>query len=225
VTYTFGRICVDAGARRVSRAGRPVHLTRKALDLLLLLLDHRPNAVPKEQIHTHVWPDTFVSEASLQSLVREIRRALEDPAAGPSWILTVHGIGYRFDGNAVAVGDPAQPPPTAQRPVAWLLGDTRRVALLAGENVIGRGDGVLEIDAPTISRHHARITIGSRTIIDDLGSKNGTWVDDQRVTAPIGLADGASVRLGSVALTFRLARKPRPTESARKPAGARGKKI
>lgn len=219
MTYTFGHICVDAGARRVSRAGRPVHLTRKALDLLLLLLEHRPNAVPKEQIHDHVWPDTFVSESSVQSLVREIRRSIDDAAAGASWILTVHGIGYRFDGDAVTSGSPV-PEAASERPAAWLLGGPARVALVSGENVVGRGDAVVEIEAPTISRHHARITIGTPATIEDLGSKNGTWLNDQRVTASTVLADGATVRLGSVTLTFRLAPKPRPTESVREPGRA-----
>jgi DNA-binding winged helix-turn-helix (wHTH) protein len=216
VTYTFGRVCVDAGARRVSKAGRPVHLTRKALDLLLLLLEHRPDAVPKEHIHDRVWPDTFVSESSVQSLVREIRRTIDDAAAGASWIRTVHGIGYRFDGDAVTSGSPVSPP-ASERPAAWLLGGPARVGLVSGENVLGRGDGVVEIEAATISRHHARITIGAHATIEDLGSKNGTWLNDQRVTAATVLADGATVRLGSVTLTFRMARKPRPTESVREP--------
>jgi DNA-binding winged helix-turn-helix (wHTH) protein len=219
VTYTFGHICVDAGARCVSRAERPVLLARKALDLLLLLLEHRPNVVSKEQIHDQVWPDTFVSEASVQSLVRAIRRAIDDASAGASWIVTVHGVGYRFGGDAVT-SDASMPPPMVERPAAWLVGGPARIALAPGENVLGRGDGVVEIDAPTISRHHARITIGTQTTLEDLGSKNGTWLDDRRVTAPTVLADGATVRLGSVAVTFRLAPKPGPTESIREPRRA-----
>ncbi len=216
MTFTFGRICVDAQARRVSRDGRPIRLTRKAFDLLLLLLEHGPDAVSKEQIHARIWPHTFVGESSLQSLVHEIRRLVDDPARGRSWIVTVHGVGYRFEGDAVtsrpAAGDPA-------RPAAWLIGGSTRLALMPGENVIGRGDGVIEIEAPTISRHHARITVAPVVTIEDLGSKNGTWVEDQRVTAAAVLVDGASVRLGSVTMAFRLGRQPEPTESVREPAG------
>ena len=215
MTFTFGRVCVDAQARRVSRDGRPVRLTRKAFDLLLLLLEHGPDAVSKEQIHARIWPHTFVGESSLQSLVHEIRRRVDDPARGASWIVTVHGVGYRFEGDAVtsrpAAGD-------AARPAAWLVAGATRLGLLPGENVIGRGEGVIEIDAPTISRHHARITVAPVVTIEDLGSKNGTWIDGQRVTASAVLADGTSVRLGSVTMAFQLGRQPEPTESVREPA-------
>ncbi len=216
MTFTFGRTCVDAQARRVARDGAPVRLTRKALDLLLLLLEHAPDAVSKERIHARIWPDTFVGESSLQSLVHEIRQALDDPAR-TSWIATVHGVGYRFDGDAVT-SRPAAADASA-RPAAWLVAGATRLARLPGVNVIGRGDDVLEIEAPTISRHHARITVGPAASIEDLGSKNGTWVDGRRLTGPAALVDGASVQLGSVTLTFRLGRQPEPTESVREPAG------
>jgi DNA-binding winged helix-turn-helix (wHTH) protein len=214
VTYTFGPICVDGDARRVTRSDSPVHLTRKAFDLLLLLLEQHPNAVSKEQIHARVWPDTFVSDGSVQSLVAEVRRAIDDRAAATSWIATVHGIGYRFDGPAVARPLPA--PAGPERAAAWLIGTSIRMPLMAGPNIVGRdGDGEAEIDAPTMSRQHARITIGDVATIEDLDSKNGTWLDDVRVIGRRGLADGDRVRLGAVTLVFRLARQPKPTEPAR----------
>ena len=77
MTYAFGSVRVDADARVISRTAGAVHLTRKGFDLLLLLLENRPNAVSKEEIYTRVWPDTFVSEASLQFLIHEIRRAID----------------------------------------------------------------------------------------------------------------------------------------------------
>jgi DNA-binding winged helix-turn-helix (wHTH) protein len=215
VTYAFGSIRVDGDARQVSRGGGPVHLTRKALDLLLLLLEHWPSAVSKEQIHAAIWPDTFVSDASVQSLVSEIRRSLDDAAASASWIGTVHGIGYRFDGHVTGTGALPATAAAVDRPVAWLLGPAIRVPLRPGANIVGRVlDGAAEIDAPTMSRQHARITIGTSVTIEDLESKNGTWVEEVRVTGPRPLDDGARVRLGAVMLTFRLAGPPRPTEPA-----------
>lgn len=50
------------------------HLTRKAFDLLVLMLETRPNAVTKDQIYARIWPDAFVTESSLHTLVREIRQ-------------------------------------------------------------------------------------------------------------------------------------------------------
>jgi DNA-binding winged helix-turn-helix (wHTH) protein len=212
VTYTFGSVRVDADIRAVFGPRGEVRLTRKAWELLLLLLERQPSAVSKAEIHARVWPDTFVSESSVQSLVHEIRRAIDD-GAPESWIRTVHGIGYRFCGPVEARQIAAAA--ASQRPAAWLVGTSTRVALYAGENIVGRGsDDVVEIDAATISRHHARIVVGEAVTIEDLASKNGTWIDEVRLGAARLLADGASVRLGSVRLTFRLATQPRATESA-----------
>jgi DNA-binding winged helix-turn-helix (wHTH) protein len=214
VKYTFGSLCVDADARTVTSTEGAVHLTRKAFDLLLLLLERRPNAVSKEQIYAHLWPDTFVAESALQTLVHEIRQAIDDRELQQSWIYTVHGIGYRFAGQVLA-SDPAPSTTQPGRPEAWLLGESIRVALHAGENILGRGlEEVIEVEAPTISRRHARIIIGDSVTLEDLESKNGTWLGDERLTAPRALADGDIVRLGSARFTFRLVRQPRSTESA-----------
>jgi DNA-binding winged helix-turn-helix (wHTH) protein len=213
VTYAFGPIHVDSQARLISSTAGPVHLTRKGFDLLLLLLENRPNAVSKEQIYARVWPDTFVAESSLQFLVHEIRHALHAGGTRPSWIRTVHGIGYSFCGD-VLVSNPTSATPGSERPAAWLLGSSIRVALRSGENIVGRGSAdVVDIDAPTISRRHARIIVGESITLEDLGSKNGTWLGDERLTTLHVLADGDVLKLGSATFTFRLARHPRPTES------------
>ena len=94
-----------------------------------------------------------------------------------------------------------------------------RLALYEGENVLGRGvEDVIEIELPTISRRHASITIGESAMLEDLGSKNGTWHNSERVIEPALLADGDEVRLGSATFTFRLARSPKSTESSEMPA-------
>ena len=77
MTYTFGRISVDGSARTIAVAREPAHLTRKAFDLLLLLLEHRGSAVSKDSIYARLWPETFVAESSLQTLVHEIRQAID----------------------------------------------------------------------------------------------------------------------------------------------------
>ena len=216
--YTFGRISVDASARTIAVPAGPVHLTRKAFDLLLLLLEHRGNAVSKDSIYERLWPDTFVAESSLQTLVHEIRQAIDDRGSGPSWIRTVHGVGYSFTGdvNAIPVVSASA---RSFRPAAWLLRESMRLPLYVGENVLGRGvEDVIEVDLPTISRRHARITIGESAMLEDLGSKNGTWLKDRRVIEPAPLADGDEVGLGSATFTFRLALSPKLTESSDMPA-------
>ena len=88
-----------------------------------------------------------------------------------------------------------------------------RLALYEGENVLGRGlDDTIEVDLPTISRRHARITIGATSTLEDLGSKNGTYLQRQRVTsAP--LSDGDEIRVGNATFTFRIEPPLAPTET------------
>ena len=212
MTYEFGAVRVDANARVISSTAGPVHLSRKAFDLLLLLLECRPDAVSKEQIYARVWPNTFIAESSLQSVVHEIRQAIDQPDTQQSWIRTIHGIGYSFCGDVLA-STQASAATGVEYPAAWLVGASLRVSLRAGENIVGRGGDVIEIEAPTISRRHARIIIGESVTLEDLGSKNGTWLGDERLTAPHALADGDVLKLGSATFTFRLAPQPKPTES------------
>jgi DNA-binding winged helix-turn-helix (wHTH) protein len=196
----FDDIWFDSDTRQVWKAGEELHLTRLAFELLTLLIDRRPNAVSKEDIHTRLWPDTFVSEATLQSLVFEIREALGDRARKPRFIRTVHGYGYAFIGSGIDQGT-SQP----RRVRGWLIGELGRVPLTDGQNVLGReGEDVIELASPTVSRRHAAISFGDTPVLEDLGSKNGTFVGDTAVTGPVHLSDGDRLRFGSVLLTFRL---------------------
>jgi pSer/pThr/pTyr-binding forkhead associated (FHA) protein len=98
----------------------------------------------------------------------------------------------------------------------WLAWELRQVPLAEGSHVIGRGtDTSIWIDAPGVSRHHARIVIrGDEATIEDLGSKNGTYVAGERVTAPRRLDDGDQIRLGSVVVRFRIPGLSGATETA-----------
>jgi len=94
----------------------------------------------------------------------------------------------------------------------WLIWNTERVQVLDGANLYGRGDvDVVELPSSTVSRRHARISFEQEPWIEDLGSKNGTFVGDQQVTTKVRLSDGDRVRLGSFLLTFRLAQPPDAT--------------
>jgi len=99
----------------------------------------------------------------------------------------------------------------------WLVWETKQVPLAEGDNLVGRGvDASVWIDAPGVSRHHARIVVrqGEATL-EDLGSKNGTYVGDSRVSIPHRLVNGDQIRVGSVVLTFRIPEPPGSTETAR----------
>lgn len=197
----FNDVRVDTGARQVFRGAEPVHLTKKAFDLLVLLIERRPEAVSKEDIHQHLWPDTFVSDASLQSLVSEVRQAVGDNGRTRAIVRTVHGVGYAFNVDV----EPDAEPVAEQRAVcAWLVGELSRIPLYAGENVLGRDDGVTMVDDATVSRRHARVVVDAGGVtIEDLDSRNGTWIDDQPLTGRAPVREGETIRLGSARFTFR----------------------
>ena len=198
----FRDVSFDAAARRVSRGGQDIKLTRKAFDLLAMLVERRPQAVSKEDIHARLWPNTYVAEITLHSLISEVRRAIGDDSNDPYFIRTVHGFGYSF----IADTEDAQAPAFPRRIRGWLISDQDRLQVFEGENLFGRGDpDVVELRSTTVSRRHARISVDDQAWIEDLGSKNGTFVGDRRVTSRIRLNDGDRVRFGSFLLTFRLA--------------------
>jgi pSer/pThr/pTyr-binding forkhead associated (FHA) protein len=103
--------------------------------------------------------------------------------------------------------------PTSRAILCWLLKDGRRIALHSGENILGRDvEGTITLDSPSVSRRHARIQVlEHNATIEDLGSKNGTYVRGERVSAAVRLSDGDDVRIGSVVLRFRQQAGPRST--------------
>jgi DNA-binding winged helix-turn-helix (wHTH) protein len=210
----FGEWLFDSDTRQVLRGGRVLPLTPKAFQLLAILIRERPKAVSKEQLHRELWPDTFVVDANLANLVADLRAALGDDARTPHLIRTVQRFGYAFEAMPeIATDVPAAPGgrPTAFR-IMW--GD-REVALTEGENLLGRGEGVLVwIDVHSVSRHHARIAVtNDEATIEDLGSKNGTWVNGERVTGARALEDGDHIRIGTVELTLRRLARGHSTET------------
>lgn len=210
----FGPFSINGATRQLLRDGQEVSLSPKAFQLLLLLVENRKRAISKQELHQTLWPSTFVVDTNLVSLIAEIRRVLEDDAAKPRFIRTMHRFGYRFVGE---VNEPAVAAIEGTRPATcWLVWDVRQVPLVEGSNVIGRGtDSSVWIDAAGVSRHHARILISDNEArIDDLGSKNGTYVAGERVTTSRRLDDGDQIRLGSVVVTFRIPRFSGVTETA-----------
>jgi eukaryotic-like serine/threonine-protein kinase len=80
----------------VLRAGQPVSLTPKALDLLVYLVERHGHLVAKQELLSAVWPDTFVEEANLTYNISALRKALGDGQDGEQFIQTVPTRGYRF---------------------------------------------------------------------------------------------------------------------------------
>jgi DNA-binding winged helix-turn-helix (wHTH) protein len=210
---SFGDFVLDRGARQLLRAGEPRRLGPKAFELLEILLEHRPNVVARHRIRDLLWPGTFVAESTLATVVAELRAALDEDARKPAFLRTVHGVGFAFCGDAVASRSRGG---RRGHAVAYrLVLKDREVALDQGENILGRvADGVAWLESPTVSRRHARIVVdGEQVVLEDLASKNGTFLHGRRLTAPAALADGDSFRLGRVSLKLRAVEPDQPTKT------------
>ena len=198
-----GDFLLDFGTRQLFRGAEPVAVSPKAFALLELLATRRPNAVSKEEIHRQLWPDSFVADGNLANLVAELREALGEDARNPRLIRTVQRFGYAFSGDAEPDAEPVpEKEPTVVFKLVW--GD-REILLQEGENVLGRErEAIAWIDVHSVSRRHARIVIsGAHATLEDLGSKNGTFVQGRAVTQPTSLSDGDSVRIGTAEMILR----------------------
>jgi DNA-binding winged helix-turn-helix (wHTH) protein len=208
----FGDSVLDTEARQVLRGGRDIHLSPKAFELLCLLVERRPTALSKADIHEHIWPATFVSDDSLAKLITEIRHGIGDGARDARLVRTVHGFGYAFTDAVEEIR--GTEPVEAVGLRCWLRWEGRELLIQKHKTIIGRDPGVdVQLESPRISRQHAQVVIdGSRALLEDLGSKNGTVLRGQRITTPTPLAHGDEIRIGPFVLTFR-ASSPSRTET------------
>jgi DNA-binding winged helix-turn-helix (wHTH) protein len=199
----FGEFTFDSERRELRAGSELVHLTPKAFELLLVLLSARPRAVSKEELQEQLWPETFVSDTNLKMLASTLRSALGDDARDPTWIRTVYGFGYAFP-SADVVDLPTLNESESGGVIFRLRIGERTVLLDSGANLMGReADAAVVIDSDTVSRHHAVILVrNDGASIEDLQSKNGTFVGGRRVDTPVELADGDEIRLGSVRIGF-----------------------
>jgi DNA-binding winged helix-turn-helix (wHTH) protein len=206
---------LDSDTRQLSVRGRPVHLTPKAFQFLEQLVENRPRAISKAEIHEHLWPGTFVSDGALASLLVEVRSAIGDSARKSRFVRTVHRFGYAFSGTAEelrgtvsAVG--------GRKSIYRLIWGNREIALSPGENLLGRDEAAtVWIDDALVSRRHARIVIDERgAVLEDLDSKNGTYLRGKRIDAPTKLADEDELKIGPASIIFRVFRQTASTATA-----------
>jgi DNA-binding winged helix-turn-helix (wHTH) protein len=198
----FGAFTFDQEQRLLLHGTEPVHLTPKAMRLLEVLVENRPRAMSKKELLDLVWPDVVVEEGNLKSVVSEIRRALGDEGRDSTFVRTVFGHGYAFAGDATT--DVPNLPLTLRSAIYILHGDLRFM-LTEGENIMGRSpECAVFIDEISVSRQHARITVsGKAAVLEDLGSRNGTFHNGSRIEGPLELHDGTMFQLGDALLTYR----------------------
>ncbi len=102
--YQFSRFRFDPENHLLESAGRPIPLTPKAFEILLVLVQNGSRLTTKEELMRKVWPDSFVEEANLTVNISALRRQLGETPEGQQYIETVPRKGYRF---AVPVWQPA----------------------------------------------------------------------------------------------------------------------
>ena len=187
----FDDFVFDTEQRQLHHAGEPVHLVPKAFRLLEILIEQRPRPIAKDELYERIWEDTVVDESNLAGLINELRTALGDRARKPRFIRTLHGFGYAFCGEA---GESK----------AYVMFQGQQLPLHEGANTLGRdATADVQIEHVTVSRKHAVITIGDRATVEDLSSKNGTFVDGVRLNGSSPLREGQTVVLGDASLVFR----------------------
>lgn len=199
----------DSETRQLARGGRPIHLSPKAFGLLELLLRHAPKAISKDEIQREIWGETFVSDSTLTNVVAEIRAAIGDSARATELLRTVHAFGYAFSGSFLEEGG------SVGSHRFRLVRGERVFPLFEGENVLGRDpEARVSIDHASVSRHHARISIqDGKAVLEDLQSRNGTFLAGRPVGAPTPLEDGNIIGLGPVTLVFEILGTGGTTES------------
>jgi DNA-binding response OmpR family regulator len=95
----FGECEVDFTRREVRRAGSILDCTPLEFSLLAVFLKNRGHVLSRQQLIDMAWGrDVFVTDRAVDTHIVNLRRKLADPPENPRWIISIRGIGYRFDG-------------------------------------------------------------------------------------------------------------------------------
>jgi DNA-binding winged helix-turn-helix (wHTH) protein len=204
--YRFESFELDRSQYRLAREHVTIPIKRMVLDVLAYLVEHRDRVVTREELLSEVWRGRFVSDGVLSLTVHEARRALGEDAHRGTFIKTLHGRGYQFLWRPVEELA-GEEPPRREAVVAYLQWAGGQTPLPEGAHFIGRdATSTVVLDSLRVSRHHARLAVSSSaTVVEDLGSKNGTLLNGVRVSQPTSLCDGDVLEICGVAIRFRLA--------------------
>ena len=215
--FHLGNWMVEPTLDRISQDGREVRLRPRAMDVLVVLALSSGKLVTKIELIDEVWRTECVGDHALTQVIAELRAALGDDARNPTFIENIPRRGYRLVAPVMPVADSSVTSREATMPFKLEL-DDGACPLLQGSTVIGRTeDADIRIDKTEVSRCHAMITVqGITAIIEDLGSKNGTFVNGHQVAGPTPLTNGDEIWIGrSVArMRFLIEGEPTNTETS-----------
>lgn len=100
--YDKGGLKIDYSTYEVFARGKAVKLTLKEFELLKYLVQNPNRVLSRDQLLDRVWgDDTFVTPRTVDVHIRRLRKAIEKDDSHPKWILTLRGVGYKFDEKAL----------------------------------------------------------------------------------------------------------------------------
>jgi DNA-binding winged helix-turn-helix (wHTH) protein len=226
-TFHFAQFELDLDAYALRDRGEVVKLERIPMDVLTLLVERAGTLVGRSEIQKQLWgPDVFIEhDAAINTAVRKIRHALGDDADTPQFIETVVGKGYKFIGHVekaagvgsvvpIAADDRSTTHDRPQFP-RYVVQVGKHEISVAGETLLGRDPASdVYVDDPSVSRRHARISItADGAMVEDLRSRNGTFLNGRRIARPELMSDNSAIGLGGITVLFKIICAPATTQS------------
>jgi len=96
--YRFGKVSVNFRSQEVSKSGKTLRLTALEFRLLKFLIEHRGEVVTRDRMLDEAWDDAIVSPRTIDPHIVYLRKKIEDDPARPEHIISIRGVGYRFEG-------------------------------------------------------------------------------------------------------------------------------
>ncbi len=96
--YEFGDISIDFKSHEVIKAGNKLHMTALEFNLLKFFVEHKGEVLTRDDILDEAWGDAIVSPRTIDPHIVHLRQKLEDDPANPEHIVSIRGVGYKFNG-------------------------------------------------------------------------------------------------------------------------------
>lgn len=210
--FSFGPFCLHAAERRLLRAGEPVEIGSRALDILIALVESAGEVVGKKGLIARVWPDVIVEEGNLRVHVAALRKVLGDGVDGARYIANVPGRGYSFVAP-VAIAAVVESAGELAAPIPDIASVAERSHARAGHNLparltrmVGRDEVVSDLSEQLRASRFVTIVgpggLGKTTVAVSVAHAlsatfaNVVFVDLTAVTDAAGVANGLASTLG-----------------------------
>jgi DNA-binding winged helix-turn-helix (wHTH) protein len=210
-SFRLGDWLFEPTLGQISCGKRTVRLRPRAVEVLSCLAASPGAVVSRDRLIDAVWRTSHVSENVVSQVITELRAAFGDDARSPCYIQNIPRRGYRL---VAPVGRLDQDASVLDDLSLYILAAAGiQFALVRGENLVGRSSGAdLRINMTQVSRLHARIVVrGRAATIEDLESKNGTFINGERISKPTRLAIGDEIGFGPGSASFRFVLAGEPT--------------